>query len=101
MLDMIHSCVYSALTMNNTTNTETEMMRLAVVHDANVASNWAEVHKSGCQHLGRNKPVSHEVEAADRVSAIREIGSDLLSDGNSLEEVTGYIDFAPCLKVFK
>lgn len=76
-------------------------MKLAIVHDSNVIKNWAEVHKAGCKHLGRKKPVSFEAESPDRLSAIKDIGADLLSDGNSLEDVTGYIDFAPCLKAFK
>jgi len=76
-------------------------MKISIV-DPNFSEAWVEVHKAGCQHLGRRKPVHYSEEAESRADAASLIASDFIQEGSmTLEDALNAIQFAPCLKELK
>lgn len=75
------------------------MTRIAVV-DPNHCD-WIEVHKAGCQHLGRRKPVHYEFDADSRENVAKEAAGDFIDQSMTLAEAIAAINFAPCLRELK
>lgn len=78
------------------------MTNISIV-DPNFSKAWAEVHKAGCSHLGKRKPVHYTLEEiGSRVEAAEEIASDFIDEGSmTVEDALHAIHFAPCLKELK